>query len=142
MTAEVLPCWIISDRTRKKSAAPMTTATTPTTNVGNPGRPSIRRSSRGGAGMSTIASLPLTIATPSPRTQVEIKARRQRQQNVAGDRHRVVPLCAADQYEHGGHHHADYREYIRSSPAQALTLLRYRLYDSPVYQFDTNLTDA
>src|ERR1700737_2020277 len=104
----------------------------------------MRRSSRGGLGMSTITSLVLTTGTRAPlsRPQVEIKTRRQRQHDVAGDRHRVDPLSTADQYEHNGNHHTDYREYIRSFPAQAMTLHWYARYDSPVYQLDSSLTDA
>ena len=49
---------------------------------------------------------------PLSRPQVEIEDRRKRQHDVARDRHRVVPLCTADHYEHSGHHHTDYRDHL------------------------------
>src|SRR5437660_6091764 len=49
---------------------------------------------------------------PLSRPQVEIEDRRKRQHDVARDRHRVVPLCTADHYEHSGRHHTDYRDRL------------------------------
>jgi hypothetical protein len=53
------------------------------------------------------------------RPQVEPKDRRERQQDVAGDRDRCDPLCTADHYEHGGSQHTDYRGHLHSSDAVA-----------------------
>ena len=60
-----------------------------------------------------------SMLAPLSRPYVEIEGGRQRQHDVAGDRHRVVPLGAADHYEHGGHHRTDYRDHLHSSDALA-----------------------